>query len=311
MLKLQIIKFALIKIAWNTAYCHLLTEHHRFPMEKYNLLPQQLIYEGTINPNQLFSPHVVEDENILNCHHYHYLHKLNSLTLTPSEIRKIGFPLSKELVVREKIIVQGTIDAALFALNYKISFNIAGGTHHAFSDRGEGFCLLNDMAIAACYLLKKNLASKILIIDLDVHQGNGTASIFKNKTEVFTFSMHGKKNYPLFKENSDLDIALEDGTDDDTYINLLDIQLEYLFTSVQPDFVFYQAGVDVLMNDKLGRLALTLNGCKRRDSLVFKYCHERNIPIVITMGGGYSQNIKTIIEAHANTYRIARDFYNY
>ena len=201
-------KLSMIKIAWNKVYCHPLPENHRFPMDKYNLLPQQLLYEGTITSNQLFSPEIIEEENILRCHDVSYLHQLNTLTLLPREIRKIGFPLTSDLIIREKIIAQGTIDAALFALNLGVAFNIAGGTHHAFSNRGEGFCLLNDMAIAACYLLKNKLVKKILIIDLDVHQGNGTAEIFKNRAEVFTFSMHGKKNYPLFNPNSAVEKSL-------------------------------------------------------------------------------------------------------
>jgi acetoin utilization deacetylase AcuC-like enzyme len=297
------------KISWSPIYSHPLPEGHRFPMEKYNLIPQQLIYEGTIEPNQLVCPSIISEENILFTHNKDYVQKLNSLDLSSSEIRRTGFPLSKKLIEREKIIMQGTIDAAVFALNDGIAFNLAGGTHHAFSDRGEGFCLLNDMAIAANYLLKNKLVKQILIIDLDVHQGNGTAQIFNQQSNVFTFSMHGKKNYPLHKEKSDLDIELEDGVDDSIYLNLLESHLEPLIKKLNPDFIFYQAGVDILNEDQLGRLALSMEGCKQRDKLVLALCKRYKIPVAITMGGGYAPNINTIIEAHANTFRLARDIY--
>jgi acetoin utilization deacetylase AcuC-like enzyme len=229
--------------------------------------------------------------------------------LSPSEIRKTGFPLSQALVLREKVIMQGTIDASLCALQDGIAFNIAGGTHHAFTDRGEGFCLLNDIAIAANYLLKMNLVQQILVVDLDVHQGNGTAQIFDNEPKVFTFSMHGKKNYPLRKEQSDLDIELEDFIDDDTYLKLLQEHLHYLMGRVKPNFIFYQAGVDVLAEDKLGRLSLTLEGCKSRDKIVLDLCKLHGVPLAVTMGGGYAPNINTIVNAHVNTFRLATDLY--
>jgi acetoin utilization deacetylase AcuC-like enzyme len=213
------------------------------------------------------------------------------------------------LVERERIINQGTIDAANFALEYGVAMNIAGGTHHAFTDRGEGFCLLNDIAIAANYLLKNNKARKVLVVDLDVHQGNGTAEIFQNNPDVFTFSMHGKGNYPMHKEISDLDIELEDKTDDKTYLKILKETLPKLIDEQEPDFIFFQSGVDVLATDKLGRLGMTIAGCKERDKIVFEQCFKNEIPVVASMGGGYSEKIAHIIEAHANTYRLAQDIY--
>ncbi len=249
----------MFKIAWHELYCHPLPEMHRFPMEKYNLLPAQLLYEGTISKAQIINPAKANDEVILITHSLEYLNKLNHLSLTASEIRRTGFPLSAALVAREKVIMQGTIDAAVYAIKDGIAFNMAGGTHHAFTDKGEGFCLLNDIAIAANYLLTNSLAKQILVVDLDVHQGNGTAQIFENEPRVFTFSMHGKKNYPLRKEHSDLDIELEDFTDDHTYLSLLKEHLSYVVSHIKPDFIFYQAGVDVLGNDKLGRLSLTID----------------------------------------------------
>lgn len=195
------------------------------------------------------------------------------------------------------------------ALQTGIAFNIAGGTHHAYSDRGEAFCLLNDQAIAAHYLLTKKLAKKILIVDLDVHQGNGTAEIFQHNDNVFTFSMHGKSNYPFKKETSDLDIALHDHTDDSKFLEILQNTLPYLIDTQKPDFIFYLSGVDILASDKLGKLGCTLDGCKKRDEIVFGLCRKLEIPVQVSMGGGYSPDIKTIIEAHANTYRVANAMY--
>ena len=203
----------------------------------------------------------------------------------------------------------GTLEAALFALQNGIAMNIAGGTHHAFTDRGEGFCLLNDIAIASNYLLDKGLAKSVLVVDLDVHQGNGTAEIFQNEERVFTFSMHGASNYPMHKEISDLDVALPDKTDDKTYLHLLDNHLKEVFYKFEPDFLFFQSGVDVLGTDKLGRLGMSIEGCKRRDEMVLSLAHQNNIPLVASMGGGYSVKISHIIEAHANTYRLAQEIY--
>lgn len=299
----------MLKIAWSPTYCLPLPEGHRFPMQKYNLLPEQLIYEGTITQENLFTPKSIQPEIGLLTHTPEWLDKLENKNLTASEIRKTGFPLTQELVDREKIIMQGTVDASLFALEYGIAMNIAGGTHHAFTNRGEGFCLMNDNAIAANYLLHKKLISKILIVDLDVHQGNGTAEIFENEERVYTFSMHGKKNYPFHKEKSDLDIELEDGTDDTTYLKILSETLPKLLDEVNPEFIFYQSGVDVIASDQLGKLKLSMEGCKERDRMVLTLAYKNNIPITASMGGGYSAKIKDIVEAHANTYRLAQEIF--
>jgi acetoin utilization deacetylase AcuC-like enzyme len=299
----------MLKIAWRKEYAHPLPEKHRFPMEKYELLPEQLLYEGTVTEENFFSPEVLSEENILAIHKQDYWQKLKNLTLSRKEERKTGFPLSAALIERERIINQGTIDAANYALEFGVAMNIAGGTHHAFTDRGEGFCLLNDIAIAAKYLLAHQKVQKVLVVDLDVHQGNGTAEIFQNDPDVFTFSMHGKGNYPMHKENSDLDIELEDKTNDETYLKILRETLPSLIDEQQPDFVFFQSGVDVLATDKLGRLGMTIAGCKERDKVVFENCFKNDIPLVASMGGGYSEKIAHIIEAHANTYRMAQDIY--
>ncbi|WKV11721.1 histone deacetylase family protein [Marivirga harenae] len=299
----------MLKIAWRKEYTHPLPDNHRFPMEKYDLLPEQLIYEGTVSSSNFFPPELLSEENILSVHKNEYWQKLKNLMLSRKEERRTGFPLSAALVERERIINQGTIDAANFALKYGAAMNIAGGTHHAFTDRGEGFCLLNDIAIAANYLLKNKKSEKVLIVDLDVHQGNGTAEIFKNNPKVFTFSMHGKGNYPMHKENSDLDIELEDKTDDKTYLKILREVLPRLIQEQEPDFIFFQSGVDVLATDKLGRLGMSIAGCKERDKIVFEHCYKNEIPVVASMGGGYSEKIAHIIDAHANTYRLAQDIY--
>lgn len=299
----------MLKIAWSEIFAHPLPENHRFPMIKYNLIPEQLLYEGTIQEENLFEPYPLEEQYITNTHEPTYWNKLKNQELSPSEIRKTGFPMSEQLVQREITIMQGTLQAALFALEYGIALNIAGGTHHAFTDRGEGFCLLNDIAIAASYLLENGLSKQIAVVDLDVHQGNGTAQIFQNRPEVFTFSMHGAKNYPMHKERSDLDISLPDGTDDSTYLNLLKEHLSQLIDTVQPDFVFFQSGVDVLASDKLGRLSLSISGCKERDKIVLKTCKKNHIPVALSMGGGYSPQIAHIVEAHANTFRLAQEIF--
>jgi acetoin utilization deacetylase AcuC-like enzyme len=278
-------------------------------MIKYELLPEQLLYEGLINSDSLFSPGKLDEDVILLTHEQNYWDRLRDLKLSDAEIRRSGFPLSASLVERETRIARGTIDGSIYALEHGIAFNIAGGTHHAGSNWAEGFCLLNDQAIAANYLLNRFLASRILIIDLDVHQGNGTAEIFKNEERVFTFSIHAEKNFPFRKERSNLDIGLQDGISDNEYLNLLTTNLEIVIESFKPDFIFYLAGVDVLATDKLGKLNLTRNGCKQRDRKVLSYCRSLKIPVQVSMGGGYSPKITDIVEAHCNTFRVANDLY--
>ena len=299
----------MLKIAYSSIYKHPLPEGHRFPMIKYELIPEQLIYEGTVTKENFFEPHAAKEEVILKTHTKIYWEKLKSLQLSHQEERKTGFPLSNSLVEREVIINQGTIDCSLFAIKYGVAMNVAGGTHHAYADRGEGFCLLNDIAMASNYLLDNTGINKVLVVDLDVHQGNGTAKIFENDPRVFTFSMHGATNYPMFKEKSDLDIPLKNGTDDETYLKILNETLPKLLDEEKPDFIMYQAGVDVLATDKLGKLGLSINGCKERDRIVLNLCKNNNIPLTISMGGGYSEKISYIVEAHANTYRLSQEIF--
>lgn len=299
----------MLKIAFDPIYAHPLPEGHRFPMLKYELIPAQLIREGVISKDNLFSPGLPSEEIILKTHDKDYWHQLRNLTLSSKEQRRIGFPLSARLIEREMRIAKGTIDGCAFAFKNRIAFNVAGGTHHAGTNWGEGFCMLNDQAIAANYLLNSNLASSILIIDLDVHQGNGTAQIFENEPGVCTFSMHGANNFPIRKEKSDLDIPLPDGTGDEEFLSILYQTLPKLIQQVKPDFVFYLAGVDVLSTDKLGKLALSKEACMARDQFVFEQCVGNNIPVQVSLGGGYSPRIKDIVDAHCNTFKVAADLY--
>jgi acetoin utilization deacetylase AcuC-like enzyme len=300
----------MFSIAWAPSYAHPLPAGHRFPMLKYELLPEQLLREGTITEANLFVPAPPSEIEILRTHTADYYYRLQHGQLTRHEERTTGFPWSAALFQREVTILGGTITCAQRALMDGIAFNVAGGTHHAFADRGEGFCLLNDQAAAANYLLTHIPdIQKILIVDLDVHQGNGTASIFRHEPRVFTFSMHGARNYPHRKEQSDLDLALPDGMDDNAYLTLLREKLPRLLDEVAPDFVFYLAGVDVLATDKLGYLALTRAGCQQRDQVVLELCHRHQLPVVVCMGGGYSERLVDIIEAHANTFRVGAHFW--
>jgi acetoin utilization deacetylase AcuC-like enzyme len=299
----------LFKIAYSSVYHHPLPQGHRFPMEKYTLIPQQLIHEGVIQSENLFEPSPISEDVLLLTHEWPYIQKLNNLALSRDEVRRIGFPLSRELVNREYIITHGTLKSSLFALEYGVSANVAGGTHHAYSDKGEGFCLFNDFAVAANFLIQKNYCKRILIIDLDVHQGNGTAAIFGQNSNVFTFSMHGKNNYPLHKEKSDFDVELEDGTTDVQYLNFLHQFIPGIIESFEPDFAFYLSGVDILQSDKLGRLAISPEACLKRDEMVLSTLYQSKIPVCMAMGGGYSPEIKTIVDAHCNTFKVAKEIW--
>lgn len=299
----------MLKVAWTPTYVLPLPPHHRFPMSKYEVLPEQLLHEGTISVDNIFNPDPIDPAAVLLTHDKIYLEKLLTLTLSPPEIRRTGFPLDKRLVDREMHIVNGTLQCAHYALQNGIAMNIAGGTHHAFTDHGGGFCLLNDIAIAANVMIHADLVKKILVVDLDVHQGDGTAEIFRSEGRVFTFSMHGANNYPHRKEQSDLDIGLPDNTQDRIYLATLSDTLQRLMEEVMPDLIFFQSGVDILETDKLGKLAITRAGCKQRDRIVLQTAHRNRVPLVASMGGGYSENFRDIIEAHANTFRLAQEIF--
>ena len=299
----------MLKIAFDPIYKHSLKIGHKFPMEKYELLPEQLLRKNICSIDNFFLPSAIDERHLLSTHDEVYYNNLINLTLSKLDARKIGFPLSDSLIERERVIAQGTIQNTHFAQQHGISMNIAGGTHHAFRDRPGAFCMLNDQAIAANYLINNNLSNKVMIVDLDVHQGDGTASIFENKDFVFTISFHGQKNYPFKKQNSDFDLPLEDNTGDRAYLNALKNHLPRLIDLFEPDFIFYLAGVDVLKTDKLGRLGLTMAGCKERDRFVLKFCKDQNIPVQVSMGGGYSMHLKDIIDAHSNTFELAQELF--
>lgn len=299
----------MLKIAHAPVFKHILPEGHRFPMSKYELIPEQLVYEGTCTPDNFFEPEPVEDRWALAVHTTEYVYQLKTLTLPPQMVRRIGFPQSAALTEREWKITQGTIDCSLLAQEFGVAINVAGGTHHAFPDRGEGFCLLNDIGVAAHYMLRNHKARQILIIDLDVHQGNGTAVMFQHEPRVFTFSMHGKDNYPLKKEHSDLDVELPTGMEDEAYLQTLYATLPGLIERVKPDFLYYISGVDILETDRLGKLNVSREGCRRRDRFVFEQAIQYGLPIAVSMGGGYSRRLIDIVEAHCNTFRLANDLF--
>ncbi|MBX3102137.1 MAG: histone deacetylase [Bacteroidetes bacterium] len=299
----------MLRIAYRDSYTYPLPEGHRFPMRKYELIPQQLLWENSIRPEQLFAPEPLTEAQVLRVHEAAYVQQLAQATLEKRAERRLGFPQSPALYRRETEICGGTWQLCEYARQHGVAFNVSGGTHHAYHNRGEGFCLLNDIALAARLLLDAGLARQILVIDLDVHQGNGTAAIFVQEPRVFTFSMHGRANYPLPKETSDLDVHLPPGTSDAEYLAELAAHLPHLLYSLRPDLAFYQAGVDVLATDKLGTLSLSLEGCRQRDHFVFSQCRQAGVPVVTVMGGGYSPRLHDIVEAHCNTYRTAIEIY--
>ncbi|MBW8685372.1 histone deacetylase family protein [Chitinophaga rhizophila] len=296
-------------VAYDPIYAHPLPEGHRFPMVKYELIPAQLLREGVITDSQLHAPAPMDEATILLTHTAGYWHQLQHQTLSDKEQRRIGLPQSKALTLREIVIGQGSIDCALHAMEHGVALNVAGGTHHAFADRGEGFCLLNDFAMASNYLLHQQLVRQVLIIDLDVHQGNGTAALFAGNPAVYTFSMHGAHNYPFHKEVSDWDVPLPDGMNDDAYLGTLSECLPELISKVKPDIVFYLAGVDILESDRYGKLKVTPRGCRQRDEMVFSALYKEGIPCAVSMGGGYSTHVRDIVNAHCNTFKAAAEIW--
>ncbi len=298
-----------MRIAFDPCYRYELPPGHRFPMEKYELLPEQLLYEGTVTGDSFFRPRPLTRDEVLMTHTGEYIDKLFNLQLTASEVRKIGLPVTQKLVERGMVISGGTAACVDHAKKDGIALNIAGGTHHAHAGHGEGFCVFNDFAIAARLELLRQPDARILIVDLDVHQGNGTASIFSDEPAVFTFSMHGERNYPAIKAKSDLDIGLPDGTHDELYMKILSNVLPQLIDRVEPTLVFYLAGADILATDKLGKLAVSMAGCAQRDRYVMQLCKKHGIPVVVSMGGGYSSRLSAIIDAHTNTFRVAVEIF--
>lgn len=264
----------MIKIAYSPLFCHPVPETHRFPMAKYRLIPQQLLKERIIQEHALFHPQLASETEILSTHTLEYWQKLKTGTLSRAESRRIGFEMSKELITRERYIAHATYECALYAKEYGISLSVSGGTHHAFADHGEGFCILNDVCLASNLLLARRQAKRILIVDLDVHQGNGNAMLMANTPNVFVFSMHGKKNYPFYKPPSTLDIEFDDGTTDEMYLTALYETLPSIIATFAPELIFYQSAVDILATDVLGKLSISMQGlsvCKAVVSVMSLY----------------------------------------
>jgi acetoin utilization deacetylase AcuC-like enzyme len=272
-------------------------------MAKYSGLRARLTQDGIVRPEDLHEAPQATWDDVRLVHTPAYVQSVADGTLPREMQRRIGFPWSPQMVERARRSVGATVAAARAALSEGASANLAGGTHHAFADRGEGYCVFNDVAVATRVLQRGGLAERVAIVDCDVHQGNGTAAIFRGDPSVFTFSMHGAKNYPFRKEVSDLDVELEDGTGDEPYLGQLAHCLEMVLDRQQPDVVFYLAGADPYEGDRLGRLALTIDGLRRRDELVLGACRARRRPVVITMSGGYAHDVEAIVTIHANTIR--------
>lgn len=281
---------------------------HIFPIRKFELVRDRLLGEGTLHRSELSEPQPATVEQVRLVHTEDYVSRLCGGTLTAKELRRLGLPWSESLVRRSFYATGGTIAAAHAALEDGYASNLAGGTHHSFADRGEGFCVFNDVGVAIRVLRNEGVISRAAIIDCDVHQGNGTATIFAGDADTFTFSIHGANNYPLFKARSTLDVELPDGTTDNEYLDCLVSHFPAVFAS-EPEIVFYLAGADPYKGDKLGRLGLTIDGLRRRDECVLRECYEREIPVVTVMSGGYGKDINDTIEIHCNTIRAVKEVF--
>lgn len=294
---------------WSSArYTFPLPEGHRFPVAKYAMLRDRVVAEGIVAADRVFDPDAATDEDLLLVHTAEYVQRFNDGRLDAAELRRIGFPWSPELVERSRRAVGGTLEASRHALRHGMAMNLAGGTHHAFADHGEGFCVYNDVAIAIRSLQRDNVISRAAVVDLDVHQGNGTHAILVGDPDVYTFSMHGGKNYPFHKVPGTLDIELPDHTGDEAYLEALTSALPRVLADAAPDIVFYIAGADPHEGDALGRLAMTFEGLVQRDNFVLTQCREVGIPVAVVIGGGYGRNVEDTVQVHVNTARIAKIF---
>lgn len=297
-----------MKVFFSDTYTLPLPEGHRFPMSKYEMLRSYLLDERILHSSELFQSPLAEPELLGLAHTPEYIKAMREGTVDRSIIMRIGFPWSPSLYDRSRATVGGAVEATKYALKEGISGNLAGGTHHAHADRGEGYCVFNDIAVATRYLQKHRLAQRIAIIDLDVHQGNGNSSILGEDENVFILSVHGEKNYPFRKVPSTLDIGLADGAGDDEFLEAVKLGLRAI-DRFQPDYIFYQMGVDPLKEDVLGKLNVTHEGLIQRDRLVLKYCYQNKIPVSLALGGGYAKPIEASVIAYANTYRVVKEIY--
>jgi acetoin utilization deacetylase AcuC-like enzyme len=297
-----------MQIFYSDQFVFPLPQGHRFPIQKYALLRQRVMEHRQGNSTELRVPPAAHDRELLRAHREDYVHKVAAGALSEKEIRRIGFPWSPELVERSRRSVGGTISACRTALTDGLASNLAGGTHHAYADHGEGFCVFNDAAVAARAIQAEGLAHRIVILDCDVHQGNGTASIFQDDTSVFTFSIHGAKNFPFHKENSDLDVALDDEAEDEAYLDALQPALQNALDRSMAELAIYIAGADPFAGDRLGRLCLTKSGLAQRDSMVFDFCRRKGLPVATVMGGGYAKDVKDTVEIHFKTIQLALEY---
>jgi acetoin utilization deacetylase AcuC-like enzyme len=296
-----------MKVFYSDHFVLPLPEGHRFPMVKYSLLRERVAGDGICGPGELRTPRAVTEEEILRAHAPGYLERVVSGTLTEKEVRRIGFPWSERMVERSRRASGGTLGACLAALEEGFAANLAGGTHHAFSDKGEGYCVFNDSAIAARAVQAAGLVERVVVIDTDVHQGNGTAKILHRDPTVFTFSIHGAKNFPFNKEESDLDVPVPDGADDTEFLAALTEGLEAALDAADAELAIYLAGADPFEGDRLGRLCVTKLGLAERDQIVLETCKERGIPVAVTMAGGYAREVEDTVDVHFQSIRRAAD----
>lgn len=296
-----------VKVFYSDHFVLPLPEGHRFPMVKYSMLRERVSRMENGFANELLVPHPVTDEEILRAHTPAYLDRVVNGTIPPKEMRRIGFPWTELMVERSRRASGGTLDACRAALEDGLATNLAGGTHHAFAAMGEGYCILNDSVIAARALQAEGLVERIVILDTDVHQGNGTATILEDDNSTFTFSMHGEKNFPFHKEHSDLDLPLPDGADDGEFLAALEEGLEKSLDRAGIGMAIYLAGADPYAGDKLGRLSVSKEGLAERDRLVLETCRARGIPVVATMAGGYAKEVEDTVDIHYQTVRCAAE----
>ncbi len=299
-----------MKIFYTDSFAIPLPENHSFPIGKYALLRKRIENSNRFVPQELCIPHAATDIEICRSHDPEYLRRLQQGQLTAKEIRRIGLPWSPELVERARRSAGATVEACFAALDDGVSVHLGGGTHHAFKDQGQGYCVFNDSAIAVRALQEETHIQRVLILDCDVHQGNGTAALLQTDPSVFTFSIHGQNNFPYRKEKSDLDIALDDGADDQVYLNALDKGVRESLKQAQADAVIYLAGADPYIKDRFGRLDVSKEGLAERDRLVLGYCRDAGLPVAVTMAGGYAPNIEDTVDIHFNTVCITAEYQN-
>jgi acetoin utilization deacetylase AcuC-like enzyme len=299
-----------MKIFYTDTFTIPLPENHSFPIAKYSLLREKISLAQLVSPENLQIPGPVTVEDMLRGHDPEYIQRLQNGELTPKEIRRVGLPWSQEVVRRARRSAGATIEACRASLIEGVAVNLSGGTHHAFRDQGQGYCWLNDSVIASRKLQAEGVVKNVLVIDCDVHQGNGTAAILKNDPTIYTFSIHGKNNFPYHKEKSDLDIALDDNTGDAVYLDALEKGIIRTLEDTRADLAIYLAGADPYKDDRFGRLSLTKKGLAARDRMVFDYCEKAGLPVAVTMAGGYSRQVQDTVDIHFQTVVAAVELWS-